>query len=61
MDKKYIGKHVALPKDTADKLEAVRAEISAELGFALSLAEAISYLCKEHEDMKNERSRSVRV
>lgn len=52
MDKKYIGKTLALPKDVADALENVRVELSTELGFKLSLSDAIARLVKMYQDNK---------
>jgi hypothetical protein len=46
MDKKYAGKAVVLPKDTAERIEAVQAQLSAQLGFRPSTSEVISYLAQ---------------
>lgn len=46
MDKKYIGKAVALPKDTYEALLKVQDELNAKLGFKPSISETITYLVK---------------
>lgn len=48
MDRKYVGKTLALPKDVADALQAVREEVSAKLGFTPSLSETVSYLINHY-------------
>ena len=47
MDKKYIGKTIALPKDVADRLLEVQTSLTQKLGFEPSLAETIAYMAHE--------------
>lgn len=44
MDKKYVGRVVALPKDVADALVAAQRDIAASLGFEPSLPQTIAFL-----------------
>ena len=47
MDKKYVGKVVQLPKDVAQKVEEYRARLERELGFPVSMSEAIANAVKK--------------
>jgi hypothetical protein len=46
VDKKYVGKVIALPKDAHEALTKVQDELTAKLGFKPSLSETLVYLIK---------------
>lgn len=60
MDKKYIGKIISLPRATAAALEQFRTKLAADLGFDVSLSDAISNLCHErHQNVRKGRKEGL--
>ena len=50
MDKKYVGKVVQLPKETATRVEEYRKKLEKELGFPVSTSQAIAHAVKKAID-----------
>lgn len=47
MDRKYIGRTIALPKEAAALLLEVQESLISKLGFKPSLSDTVAYLCKQ--------------
>lgn len=53
MDKKYLGKNIALPTETHSALVKVQEQLTEQFGFEPSLPETIAYLIKNYNtDMR---------
>jgi hypothetical protein len=48
LDKKYLGKNIALPQATHDALVKIQEELTEKLGFEPSLTETVAYLIKNY-------------
>lgn len=52
MEKKYLYKSVPLPKGVGERLEAERVVLERELGFKVSLSDAIASMIKDREEKR---------
>jgi fructose/tagatose bisphosphate aldolase len=56
MDKKYIARNVPFTTEKLEIVEAYRAQLEAELGFKVSISEAIVHAMKRLRDLEQKSS-----